>query len=199
MEVDNKCTKHWWMDTTYPNKEMKIKSSWTKFIIKTFISTCVAGMIPKLGLQDERLWKILSSTNINNSHAHEATKILWAWTPFCLDRHLLLIFNLQKKLHIFSCSFKRWSWSSSCLNYTSLFKFLFELFLFLSCFERLYMRLSRHLFLFSIVFLLLQAWNIFLLSLFAPNLNNFLSQLYNHSLCPCNSNLYKSTLTCILT
>jgi hypothetical protein len=41
------------MDTTYPIKEMK--SGRTKFIIKTFISTCVAGILPKLGLQDEWL------------------------------------------------------------------------------------------------------------------------------------------------
>jgi hypothetical protein len=42
MDVGNQLAKHYQMDTTYPIKEMKIKNTWTKFIIKTFTLTCVA-------------------------------------------------------------------------------------------------------------------------------------------------------------
>jgi hypothetical protein len=155
MEVDNQSTKHWWMDTTYPIKEMKIKSSQTKFIIKTFTSTCVAKILPKLRLQDEQLWKILNSTNANNLHAHEVAKKFVNMNPILSKSSSFSYIQSIKKITHFSCSFKRWSWSSSCLNYMSLFKLLFELFLLISCFERLCVKFSLHLLLFSIVFLLL--------------------------------------------
>ncbi len=140
------------MDTTCPNKEMKIKCSQTKFIIKTFTSTCVVEILPKLGLQDQQLWDILSSIN-TNLHAHEVVGSLWVWTPILSISSSSSYIQSTKK----NCTFfflRKWSWSLSCLSYTSLFEFLFALLFLLFCFKRLCVNLSFHLFFFSVMFLL---------------------------------------------
>ncbi len=125
MDGGNQSAKHSWMDTTYPIKDMKSKSSQKKVPHKNVhISMCG---LPKLGLRDQWLWAIMSSTNATKLHAHEVAQCLWAWTLFCLDHHLPPTLDLRKNLLTFSLSFKRWSWSSSCLSYMSLFEFLFAL------------------------------------------------------------------------
>jgi hypothetical protein len=158
----------------------------------------VAGILPKLGLQDERLWKILSLTNVNNSHAHEAAKSLWALTPILSKSSSSSYIRSTKKITHFFSFFQKvimvlimfelyepfnvliWIIPTHFL----LWKALCEI---LSSFPRL----------FNCV-LAIKTQSSFLLSLFAPNLNNFLSQLYSCSLCPCNSNLCKSTLAYVL-
>jgi len=37
--------------------------------------------LPKLGLHDQWLWAIMSSTNDTKLHTHEVAQCLWAWTP----------------------------------------------------------------------------------------------------------------------
>jgi len=101
MEVGNQSTKHWQiMD---PIKEIKIESSRTKFIIKTFPSACVFEILPKLGLQDQQLWEILSSTNVNNLHAHEVNKIQRVWTLILsISSSSSYTWSTKKITHIFS-------------------------------------------------------------------------------------------------
>ncbi len=138
------------MDTTCPIKEMKIKSSRTKFIIKTFTSTRVAKILPKLELQDQQLWDILSSTN-TNLHAHEVVGSLWVWTPIISISSSSYIQSTKNKIaHFFF--FRKWSWSSSCLSCTSLLEFLFALLLLFFCSERLCESLFSFVFLLGHVF-----------------------------------------------
>jgi hypothetical protein len=76
MDGGNQSAKHSWMDTTYPIKDMKSKSSQKKVPHKNVhISMCG---LPKLGLCDQWLWAIMSSTNATKLHAHEVAQCLWA-------------------------------------------------------------------------------------------------------------------------
>jgi hypothetical protein len=160
------------MDTTYPIKK-KIKSSWM-FIIKTFTSTCVAKILPKLRLQDQRLWEILNSTNVNNLHAHEVARIIWAWT-LILSRSSSSSYtwSMKKITHVFSFILK-------AIMVFIVFKLHkpfwvhVALIMFFSCSERMCVNFSLHLILFPVMFLLLQIWKSFWWSLFTPSFKSLL-------------------------
>jgi hypothetical protein len=150
---------------------MKIKSNWIKFIIKTFTSTCVAKILLKLGLLDQWLWEIMGLTNVNNLHIHEAVGSLcpvWSLVIFKLSSSSYIQF--MKKNYTFFFSFRKQSWSLSCLNYMSLFEFLFALVALKG-----YVSFFLHLLLFLIV--LLQAQSSFWWSLFAPSFKSLFQSL----------------------
>ncbi len=131
MDDGNQSSKHWWMNTTYPIKDMKIKSSQTKFLIKMFTLTCVAKILPKLEQQDQWLWAIMSSTNTTKLYAHEMARCLWAWTPLMFkSSSSSYTWSLKKFTHFLSFFLKA-SWSSLCLSCMNFFEFLFALLLLL--------------------------------------------------------------------
>jgi len=139
MEVGNQSTKHWHMDTPCSIKEMKVKSIQTKFIIKNIhISICVWDFT-KIRATRSIVMCDMSSTNANNLHAHEVARSLWVWTPIVPKSSSSSYIQSMKKITLFFSflSFRRQSWSSSCLSYMSLFEFVFVLLLLLSCSKRL--------------------------------------------------------------
>jgi hypothetical protein len=177
------------MDTTCPIKEMKIRSSQIKFIIKTFTWACVAKILPKLRLQDQQLWDILSSTN-TNLHAHDVVGSLWVWTPILsISLSSSYIQSRKRKFHIFFSS-QKVIILNSCFHYSSssfalkghvwISLFICSSFKSCSCCSK-----------FEIVFS-------------GPYLHQvsivcfIISQLYHHNLCPCNVDLCCSTLPYVL-
>jgi hypothetical protein len=77
----------------------------------------------------------MSSTNVTKLHRHETTWCQRAWTHVLFRSSSSSYIWSMKKITNFlslSLSLKRWSWSSSCLNYMNLIEFLFALLLLFS-------------------------------------------------------------------
>jgi len=195
MEIGNQSIQYWQMDTIYPIKEVKIKNSLTKFIIKTFTSTCVAEILPKLWLQDQRLWEIMGSTNVNNLHTHEVVGSLCpVWTPILSRLSSSSYIQSMKTNYTFSFFFVEnnhgpchvwatWVFLSFCLPYLLWKAMWFSLFICSSSWSCC----SKFEVLFDGPYLCQVSRVCF----------NF-SQLYCHSLCPCNSYLCNLASTCVL-
>ncbi len=83
-------------------------------------------ILPKLGFKYQQLWDILSSTNINNLHPHEATPKVYRMNPCFIQIVILFLYLIyEKKLHIFYISLIKQSWSSSCLSCMTFLSFCF--------------------------------------------------------------------------